>query len=140
MFAASQVGIGPFLGFSVDGQRRFFISTNTIRVELPLSFNNVTNAAVTRTNLGLGATWLTNTNASEFRTAIGLIDTNGVSVFSALFLWDETNDEAALRVDEGEIITSEALIKTNGPTDTTNAARWIKVQGGTNNYFIPLFQ
>jgi hypothetical protein len=102
--------------------------------------NAATAAATTRTNLGLGATWLTNTNASEFRTAIGLIDTNGVSVFSALFLWDETNDEAALRVDEGEIITSEALIKTNGPTDTTNAARWIKVQGGTNNYFIPLFQ
>jgi hypothetical protein len=30
-----------------------------------------TNAAGARTNLGLGATWLTNTNAASFRTAIG---------------------------------------------------------------------
>jgi hypothetical protein len=37
-----------------------------------LFFANATNAATTRTNLGLGATWLTNTNASNFRTALGL--------------------------------------------------------------------
>ena len=36
-----------------------------------ISFNTNT-AAETRTNLGLGATWLTNTDASNFRTAIGL--------------------------------------------------------------------
>jgi hypothetical protein len=31
-----------------------------------------TGAAISRTNLGLGATWLTNTNATNFRSAIGL--------------------------------------------------------------------
>jgi hypothetical protein len=31
-----------------------------------------------RTNLGLGATWLTNTNVTNFRTAIGLGETNNV--------------------------------------------------------------
>jgi hypothetical protein len=39
-----------------------------------------TAAATTRTNLGLGATWLTNTNTANFRTAIGL-GTNDQPVF-----------------------------------------------------------
>ena len=42
---------------------------------VPFAFggtNASVNAATTRTNLGLGATWLTNTAASNFRTAIGL--------------------------------------------------------------------
>ena len=39
-----------------------------------------TNArAATRTNLGLGATWLTNTNVTNFRTAIGLGTSNNAS-------------------------------------------------------------
>ena len=37
-----------------------------------ISFANTTNAAQTRTNLGIGATWLTNTNAANFRTDIAL--------------------------------------------------------------------
>jgi hypothetical protein len=40
--------------------------------------NAAANAAASRTNLGLGATWLTNTNATNFRTAIGLGGTNDV--------------------------------------------------------------
>jgi hypothetical protein len=36
-------------------------------------------AAATRTNLGLGATWLTNNNVTNFRTAIGLGTTNYVA-------------------------------------------------------------
>lgn len=76
-FAASQLGVGPYLGFSVDGTRRFFIATNTIRAELPISFANTTNAAETRTNLGLGATWLTNTsNVTTMRALAGSTNTN----------------------------------------------------------------
>ncbi len=45
-----------------------------------INFNNTTNAATTRTNLGLGATWLTNTNVTNFRSAIGLGATNSVSL------------------------------------------------------------
>jgi hypothetical protein len=41
--------------------------------------NAVANAATSRTNLGLGATWLTNTNVTNFRTAIGLGSANAVS-------------------------------------------------------------
>jgi hypothetical protein len=38
----------------------------------PLVFFGTNTAATTRTNLGLGSTWLTNTNVTNFRTAIGL--------------------------------------------------------------------
>jgi hypothetical protein len=41
------------------------------------------NAAATRTNLGLGATWLTNDNVTNFRTAIGLGENDGV-IFDSL--------------------------------------------------------
>ena len=34
--------------------------------------NVLVNSSISRTNLGLGATWLTNTNATNFRSAIGL--------------------------------------------------------------------
>jgi hypothetical protein len=63
----SQNGV-PF--FSLDGA-----SGGTVLFEKPISFlgtNAITNAATTRTNLGLGATWLTNTNAANFRTNLGL--------------------------------------------------------------------
>ena len=40
---------------------------------------NLSSASVARTNLGLGATWLTNTSATNFRTAIGLGATNDVT-------------------------------------------------------------
>jgi hypothetical protein len=76
-FASSGVGIGPFLGFSVDGERRFFISTNTIRAELPLSFNNATNGAVTRTNLGIPLPAITETsNVLMMRALSGSTNTN----------------------------------------------------------------
>jgi hypothetical protein len=41
--------------------------------------NASANAAITRTNLGLGATWLTNTNVTNFRSAIGLGASNQVT-------------------------------------------------------------
>ena len=42
------------------------------------SFSTNTVAAQVRTNLALGATWLTNTNVTNFRTAIGLGTANSV--------------------------------------------------------------
>lgn len=76
-FAASQLGVGPYLGFSVDSTRRFYISTNTIRAELPISFSSTTNAAETRTNLSLGLPALTNTsNVTMMRALAGSTNTN----------------------------------------------------------------
>jgi hypothetical protein len=61
----------------------------TLDFGLPINFG--TNAATTRTNLSLGATWLTNTNVTNFRSAIGLpwsglTNTNASGFRSALEL------------------------------------------------------
>ena len=48
----------------------------------PIQFsgtNTAANAAASRTNLGLGATWLTNTNVTNFRSAVGLGASNAVA-------------------------------------------------------------
>jgi hypothetical protein len=59
--------------------------TNTSTFYVPISFGGdaLGNASATRTNLGLGATWLTNTNVTNFRTAIGLGATN-IPVFAGV--------------------------------------------------------
>jgi hypothetical protein len=62
------------------------LGADNLTVEGAIYFTEaLTNLAVTRTNLGLGATWLTNTNVTNFRTAIGLGVTNNV-VFQDLQL------------------------------------------------------
>jgi hypothetical protein len=47
-------------------------ATNQVQVNVPILFNGTNSASATRTNLSLGATWLTNTNVTNFRSAIGL--------------------------------------------------------------------
>jgi hypothetical protein len=64
-------------------------SGTTLDFGLPINFG--TNAATTRTNLSLGATWLTNGNVTNFRSAIGLpwsglTNTNASGFRSALEL------------------------------------------------------
>jgi hypothetical protein len=53
-----------------------FLTSGRLRLSGPLSFDATTNAlghaAATRTNLSLGATWLTNTDVTNFRTDIGV--------------------------------------------------------------------
>lgn len=49
-----------------------------------VDFSGAAQRATTRTNLSLGATWLTNTNVTNFRSAIGLGATNTVT-FDAVF-------------------------------------------------------
>jgi hypothetical protein len=59
-----------------------YIGDDLIETSVPIEFS--TNAAsLTRANLGLGATWLTNTDVTNFRTAIGLGENSGV-VFDSL--------------------------------------------------------
>lgn len=63
----SQNGVTFFSLDSVDGGMVIF--------NKPISFvgtNTIANTAITRTNLYLGAPWLTNTNAANFRSDIGL--------------------------------------------------------------------
>jgi hypothetical protein len=104
------------------------------------SFSTNTVAAQVRTNVGLGATWLTNTNVTNFRLAIGLEVTNGSSVEFAAKLWDSAAGEQGFLVEDNEILVGAATANTNAPTDTTNATRWINVIAGTNTYKLPLYQ
>lgn len=93
LFGLSQLGVGPYLGFSVNGNRSFYISTNTIRAELPISFNNTTNAAETRTNLGLPLEALTNTsNVTTMRALAGSTNTN--QPFSGVIDFFDFNEDA----------------------------------------------
>jgi hypothetical protein len=64
--------------FSSSAAQRVQLGGNT-RIDGAISFNATTNADITRTNLGLGWSALTNTNASNFRSAIGLGPTNNVT-------------------------------------------------------------
>jgi hypothetical protein len=100
-FASSQYGAG----------------TNSVFIDAGgISFGNPTIAAITRTNLGLGATWLTNTNVTNFRTAVGLGATNDVTFQSI--------DAAELRFE------TQLIFELDGATfhtplafdNTTNAA------------------
>jgi hypothetical protein len=130
------------LGFNTtNGEVVANTGTNTLTFTNVLAFT--TNAVPqVRTNLGLGATWLTNTNAETFRTDIGLYDTNldNATVFSALALYDFANGDIGLEVFDGALRVISQLITTTAPADTTNAVRWIEVIEGTNSYRIPLFQ
>jgi hypothetical protein len=55
----------------------------TIGAGQSISFSGGANVSGTRTNLGFGATWLTNTNVTNFRAAIGLGENDGV-IFDSL--------------------------------------------------------
>lgn len=57
------------LGYNTTNGKVAYSGSNTLTFTNPLGFSD---AATTRTNLGLGWLALTNTNASNFRTAIGL--------------------------------------------------------------------
>jgi hypothetical protein len=90
-----------------------------------------------RTNLGLGATWLTNTNVTNFRTAIGLGATNNVrfaeadfdgavrinevlSVSDAIIVGEPTNN---IEIDNGRILFNSngaAATRTNLGLGSTN--------------------
>jgi hypothetical protein len=74
------------LGYNATNGVVVYSGTNSLTFTNALQFS--TNArAATRTNLGLGATWLTNTDSANFRSAIGLGS------------WAELNDGASIRVE-----------------------------------------
>ena len=73
---------GIDLRFSRTGSTELELKTNGLVLHVgsySFSGGNSNGASTTRTNLGLGATWLTNTSVTNFRTAIGLGTTNTVA-------------------------------------------------------------
>lgn len=104
-----------------------------------------------RIQLGIPWSGLTNTNAATMRSALGLggNPTNNSAtppvgeayVWAASGLWQTAeNGEVAFRIDDSEIFVGQSLPSTNGPTNTTNVVRWLRVVEGTNNYRIPLYK
>jgi hypothetical protein len=80
-----------------------------------------------RSALGLGATWLTNTNVTNFRTAIGYNnypDEGGAAVQSAIALWDNVLEEVGLYIVDGDPIF--------GPTSGAGSWRTNLSLGSTN--------
>lgn len=76
-----------------------------------VEFSGAAQRATTRTNLGLGATWLTNTNVSNFRAALGLGE-NDTPTFSSLSL-----DSGQIDLDPAETLGQQLT----GFTVTTNS-------------------
>jgi hypothetical protein len=62
-----------------EGSGNVIFPSATLEFIQPLAWSSVTNAATTRTNLGLGLPALTNTNVTNFRSAIELGETNNVT-------------------------------------------------------------
>ena len=86
--AALAIGLGATneVTFGRVGVGSAVISTNSfsggdfaVTAGYALTFISGGVASTSRTNLGLGATWLTNTDVTNFRTAIGLGATNNVT-------------------------------------------------------------
>jgi hypothetical protein len=74
--------VAPSLGVGLGTNSYFIANSENVETALPIEFA-LNSAGGTRTNLGLGATWLTNTNVTNFRSAIGL-GTNAQPVFDNL--------------------------------------------------------
>ena len=77
-FAEGDLKITEAGGIAWAGQLKYEPESQTFFSALAFSSTNV--SAATRTNLSLGAAWLTNGNVTNFRTAIGLGATNSVSI------------------------------------------------------------
>jgi|694.fasta_scaffold03885_11 hypothetical protein len=75
--------------------------------------NAIDNAAASRTNLGIGATWLTNTNVTNFRTAIELGVTNNVTF---------SNIIASGTLTSTGVVTAVTNLNVGGAIAVTNAA------------------
>lgn len=91
----SRAGGGEPVVFHSDGIELQNVVTGASY--LRFSSNNTVGAATTRTNLGLGATWLTNTNVVNFRTDIGLVG-SGFASFNSGSSGNDASGEYASTV------------------------------------------
>ena len=113
-----------------------FLETAAFTAPIYFSGTNASvSAAASRTNLGLGATWLTNTNVTNFRTAVGLGAVNNVEFtdITAVNLLGAGNTNVVIDLDDSWLMNDGSVIlewQTNAITayrplsfnNTTNAA------------------
>jgi len=152
VFFGDDVSINPSAGINYGGSEVMNFEERTLAgdwaVAGGLSFFNTTNAATTRTNLGLGATWLTNTNVTNFRTAIGLGATNDVTfksvsvdevtiggTVSHIFIGDSDGLKSVFEFDGGaeqSIARTDLGIPLPALTNTSNVTMMRALAGSTN--------
>lgn len=120
----------------------------SVRASLGFSTNlntlwTATSASNARSAVGLGATWLANTNVTNFRTDIGLNnlpDEGGFAVQSSIALWDNTLQEQGLYISDGDPIFGSLGA---GPWRTSlglGATNIVTFAGLTNNGDITINQ
>ena len=107
----------------------FILTADTAEFRQPISFDNTTNAATTRTNLGgttVGNSVFTATNAAAAATAVGLGTTNDVTFgsvrSSGLFVSIGTNEYFYAADDMVEVSVPMTIYGTYGISFATNVA------------------
>ena len=121
---------GLDFAFKRTGITNMVLKTNGLVLHVgsySFSSGNTGGAPTTRTNLGLGATWLTNTNVSNFRTDIGLgatwLTNTSASSFRTAIGALATNGNGSNITDlSADNITTGIVLLTNGGTGGSNAA------------------
>jgi hypothetical protein len=116
-FAEGDLEITASGGIAWAGELKYEAESQTFFSALAFSSTNV--SASTRTNLGLGATWLTNTNAENFRSAIGLglsalTNTSNVTTMRALSGSTNTNHPFSGSVSVVGTNNTNTLVFSNG--------------------------
>jgi hypothetical protein len=110
--------------------------TNTSTFYVPISFGGdaLGNASATRTNLGLGATWLTNTNVTNFRTAIGLGVSDSVAFAEvvASTALEAGSSSNTIIIDGDGIIFGHSGIAATTRTNLGLGATWLTNTNVTN--------
>lgn len=108
--------------------------TNSVNFFVPISFDSYDVVSGTRTNLGLSATWLTNTNVTNFRTSIGLGSTNtatfgNVSATSILYAGGATT---AINLSDGILRNVSQNVLEFG--DSTNIYAYLPIAFISNSF------
>ena len=132
---------------------------STVSFSKPITFANTTNAATTRTNLGLGATNTVRfgsillyqdgeiTNAITYAPDQLSFSQNSVTFFSldgadaGMVLFEKPIYFLGTNAITNAARTQSTLFYTNTiPTNTTNVSAWISVLVGTNSYRVPVYK
>jgi hypothetical protein len=108
-----------------------------------IGFNNTTNAATTRTNLGLGLPALTNTNNANFRNAIELGATNNVS-FSNVTASGTLTATGTVTATTNLVVNGFVDFSTNhtnsNPATNNQINDFIEIRVGTNQFWLPVYK
>jgi hypothetical protein len=119
---------------------------NAVTFQKAIAFDDVESLdieATTRTNLGLGATWLTNGNVTNFRNAIGLGTTNTVTFSNVVILGNVSTTNVISTATNFNVggtlnVTNKGETRTNlglplpALTNTSNVTVMRALAGSTN--------